>query len=198
MAEHDDDKLAERYRALGREEPPAELDRKILAASRRAAGSRPGLRRWVLPLSIAAVIVLSVAVTLQLQREQADLEEQVGAPAEAGKAAAPAPPAAGNVVRAPVPEAKLQKPAAGAPAQEGRPSRESADRERFERAAPAAAEERAKQLTAEESPERRLERIAELRRAGRDDEADRLLAEFRRRYPDYRIPEATLKEVERR
>ena len=44
MAEREDEKLAERYRALGREEPPAELDASILAASRRAAAvlGRPG------------------------------------------------------------------------------------------------------------------------------------------------------------
>jgi len=48
------------------------------------------------------------------------------------------------------------------------------------------------------SPERLLERIAELRREGRHSEADQLLAEFRQRYPDYRISEEMLKKVERR
>ncbi len=176
MAEHEDPELSERYRALGREEPPRELDAKILAAAR----ARSGLRRWVLPLSVAAVIVLSVTVTLEMQRERAQPENRIETQQERKIESLSAPAAVPNA------------PAAG------RLSRESADRERFERAAPAAAEERAKQLGAEESPERRLERIAELRRAGRDDEADRLLAEFRRRFPDYRIPEAVLKRVERR
>ena len=49
-----------------------------------------------------------------------------------------------------------------------------------------------------ETPEKWLERIAELRRAGRHDEADRALAEFRQRHPGYRIPEAMLEKVERR
>lgn len=185
MAEHEDPELSERYRALGREEPPQALDAKILAEAR----ARPGLRRWALPLSVAAVIVLSVTVTVEMQRERAQPENRIErqtAPKIETRPAAPAPV-----------ERKLEAPAANAPAA-GRLSRESADRERFERAAPAATEERAKQLGAEESPERRLERIAELRRAGRDDEADRLLAEFRRRFPDYRIPEAVLKRVERR
>jgi hypothetical protein len=35
-----------------------------------------------------------------------------------------------------------------------------------------------------------LERIAVLRDAGRGREADELLGEFRKRYPEYRIPEA--------
>ena len=41
-----------------------------------------------------------------------------------------------------------------------------------------------------EPPEQWLKRIAELREAGRDREADESLAAFRRRYPDYEIPEA--------
>lgn len=49
-----------------------------------------------------------------------------------------------------------------------------------------------------ETPEKWLERIAELRRAGKHDEADKALAEFRQRHPDYRIPEAMLEKVERR
>jgi TolA-binding protein len=36
-----------------------------------------------------------------------------------------------------------------------------------------------------------------LRRQGKHDEADKALAEFRRRYPDYRIAEEMLKKVER-
>src|SRR5262245_11238045 len=48
------------------------------------------------------------------------------------------------------------------------------------------------------SPEHLLERIAELRKQGRHEEADKALAEFRQRYPDYRISEEMLKKVERR
>lgn len=40
-----------------------------------------------------------------------------------------------------------------------------------------------------EPPERWLERIVQLRKEGKHEEAEKLLAEFRRRYPDYRIPE---------
>lgn len=38
------------------------------------------------------------------------------------------------------------------------------------------------------APAAELERIARLRAEHRDREADRALDEFRRRYPDYRIP----------
>jgi hypothetical protein len=47
------------------------------------------------------------------------------------------------------------------------------------------------------SPERLLERIAELRKEGRHEDADKALAEFRQRYPDYRMSEEMLKKVER-
>ncbi len=49
-----------------------------------------------------------------------------------------------------------------------------------------------------ETPQKALERIIELRKAGKDDEADKALAEFRKRYPDYKIPEAMRERVERR
>jgi len=48
------------------------------------------------------------------------------------------------------------------------------------------------------TPESELERIAELRRLGRHEEADKALIEFRKRYPDYKIPGAMLERVERR
>jgi hypothetical protein len=49
-----------------------------------------------------------------------------------------------------------------------------------------------KQL-AEEPPEKTLERIAGMRREGRHEEADKALEEFRKRYPDYKLPESVLK-----
>ena len=50
---------------------------------------------------------------------------------------------------------------------------------------------------AADTPEGELERIARLRRGGRDDEADKALAEFRKRYPDYRISAEMRAKVER-
>ena len=40
-----------------------------------------------------------------------------------------------------------------------------------------------------------LERIAALRREGRSREADDLYAEFKRRFPDHRIPDALREQV---
>jgi hypothetical protein len=48
------------------------------------------------------------------------------------------------------------------------------------------------------SPEQWLQGIADLRRQGRHDEADKALAEFRRTYPDYRIPKAMLERIEKK
>jgi hypothetical protein len=48
------------------------------------------------------------------------------------------------------------------------------------------------------SPEQWLQGIDDLKRQGRHEEAERELAEFRKRYPDYRIPEAITEKFEKR
>ena len=73
MAESDD-KLAASYRKLAREEPSAGLDAAILAASRRALARPSFARRWGAPLSIAAVFVLALGVTLRMQQEEPGVE----------------------------------------------------------------------------------------------------------------------------
>ncbi len=83
MAEHDetrDPRVSAGYRALGEAQPPEALDAAILAASRRAVGAGPQragasrLRRWALPVSIAAVVVLSLSLVVRVQLERPDLE----------------------------------------------------------------------------------------------------------------------------
>jgi hypothetical protein len=44
-----------------------------------------------------------------------------------------------------------------------------------------------------EPPERWVERIIELRKQGKHDEAEKQLAEFRRLHPGYKLPDAALK-----
>ena len=78
------------YAAGPREEPPSRVDDSILAAARREVRAGPRsigavLRHWRVPVSIAAVIVLSVTVVLLMREEGAD-RPQVAPPA-----AAPAP-----------------------------------------------------------------------------------------------------------
>ena len=70
--------LTRRYRAGAQDEPPADLDKKILAAAKRAVETpTPGINfggRWGIPLSAAAVIVLSFGVLLRML-EPAGLNE---------------------------------------------------------------------------------------------------------------------------
>ena len=65
MAEERDPLVSRRYRELGSDEPPPGLDERILASSRRR---RPF--QWHGPVAAAAVIVLAVAVTVHVEREQ--------------------------------------------------------------------------------------------------------------------------------
>jgi hypothetical protein len=215
MAEPEHDPgVSSRYRELGREEPPPELDAAILAASRRAAEVHPaplvpptGRRRWYFPVAAAAIIVLAAAVTFHMDRQQPEPDMPV--------AAVPAPePAKAPVIRRSGVERKASK--AEAPKRERRaddarkpaaygfapePPAQTAQTERPAPApasSPAAADRAAKLMAQAESPERMLERIAELRRQGRHEEADQALKEFRKRYPDYKIPEAVLQKVEKR
>ena len=49
-----------------------------------------------------------------------------------------------------------------------------------------------------DTPDAWLERIAELRKQGKDQEADKALAEFRKRYPDYRLTDEMKAKVEKK
>jgi hypothetical protein len=69
------DEIKALYREAAGEQPPAAHDAAVLAAmhaelaSARRARARP-LRKWQLPMALAATIVLSVALTLTVEREQ--------------------------------------------------------------------------------------------------------------------------------
>ena len=75
----DDDRLRRRYGELPVEEPPEGLDRSILEAAHRAVAPRHAAQRWAVPVSLAAVLVLAVGVTLRMQQETPGIE--VSAPA---------------------------------------------------------------------------------------------------------------------
>src|SRR5512138_189608 len=90
MAEELDPRVSRRYRELGDEQPPRELDQAILAAAHRAA-DRPhaplvapaGRHRWYFAFGAAAILVLAVAITMQVERQpdpEALLPSTVSAP----------------------------------------------------------------------------------------------------------------------
>ena len=237
-------RISQSYRELGAEEPPRALDEAILAAARR------GRRRWYAPLATAAVLVLAVAVTLNMQRERPGVEipvtqtppsradqsaEKISSAnakqelklrsaaelkpkpkAEPQPAAKPAAPAAAPALAAREPQPFAANQAAGSVSGRADDSRRVESsvtgalarqmEERTSRDAEAGARtprlssfQAQKEANAEaNSPERELERIALLRVQGQHDEADRALAEFRKRYPDYRMPDAMRERVERR
>lgn len=189
-----DARVAERYRALGREEPPRALDEAILAAARRRR------LRWAVPVSIAAVVVLAVGVTLRVQIEERKGAEDIALSPQVIQAPAPADEGARQSRRdsAPVPAAApppvaLESRAPAAPPIAARkleaPAGAAADR--AEPAGRASAGVAVGKISAPpETPEQWLERIGKLRDAGKARAADESLAEFRKRYPDYRMSAA--------
>jgi len=73
--------LAERYTELGREEPPPEVDAQILAEARAAANIRQlgfGSRRgWFKPVALAATILLSFSLVMNVVVDSPTRFEQV-------------------------------------------------------------------------------------------------------------------------
>lgn len=185
-----DARVSAHYRALGRDEPPAALDAEILAAARRPRA------RWAVPVSVAAVVVLAVGVTLRLQLEERNGAEEVALSPRVMQAPAAAPEAAPPPRRdaAPAPatpmarEGRAQEPPVGARKRE---ALAEASADRAQPAGRASASMAVGKITrTPETPEQWLERIAQLREAGKGREADESLAAFRKRYPDYKLSDA--------
>jgi Meckel syndrome type 1 protein len=134
MTGPDDDAIARRYRDGAREEPSATLDAAILAASRRAVGAGPRRHRWAVPVSIAAVLMLGIGISIRMQTEQPGIETSppgatVASEYALPQAAEPAAPAqsapppqraddagAANDARRPIKPADLPPEAVPAPA----------------------------------------------------------------------------------
>ena len=81
MTEERDPRVSRHYRELGAEEPPRELDQAILAAAHRAADrahaplvAPVGRHRWYFAFGTAAILMLAVAITVQLDRQALDPE----------------------------------------------------------------------------------------------------------------------------
>lgn len=162
-------------------EPPAELDRIVLANAREAIRIRNSLppfrfARWVVPFGAVATLVLSFAVLLHLgllspkaTREVQKVEAQLGLEQpqqqmRAETASDSAAPAA-NVAAAPATSAAITAAVPAAP-----PSPERATRRALA-----------------EDPKVWLKRIETLRAQGKASDADRELEAFRKAWPDYPV-----------
>jgi hypothetical protein len=186
--------------------------------------SPAGRHRWYFAFGAAAILVLAVAVTVQVERQQTDPEAVPATPAppertEGVLSYKDAPPPAAqqrkdaerSEPRKSVERSKAQPGFAQDPAPAAAPSEAPSSSTRTGpqadmrepgaaqvQRAPAAPSAEVLARAAPLSPERVLERIAELRKQGRHEEADKALAEFRQRYPDYRISEEMLQKLERK
>jgi len=72
---HEDAGLSALYRRTAQQEPSPQLDARVLAAARRLAQQRS--RRWWLPLSTAAVVVLAVSLLWRMELRPYELPSQM-------------------------------------------------------------------------------------------------------------------------
>ena len=109
-SEQPDEALRALYRGLPREEPAPAIDAAVLGAARRSVA--PRTHKWTVPVSLAAVVVLSVAVTLRVADEQPEIRISPPSPPASEDAARPAatrPDSKADVpVAGPAPQAKTQ------------------------------------------------------------------------------------------
>ena len=131
-----DDKLKRAYRDLAREEPSAALDAAILAKARTRTAARSGFARYAGPVSIAAVLVLGIGVSLRMQLEEPGIETSVPA-AQSEYPVPSAEPAAPPAEAPPVlQKAPAAKPAAPQRAEPERLERRDAQRSQANQAVP--------------------------------------------------------------
>lgn len=236
--------LSQTYAQLPDAEPPAHLDAAILAEAHRAVGARPGLkqqRRWLMPLSMAASLLVAVMIGLQLPYLMRDasapqsISEAYKPEARLDRAAPPAAGTQGFIARkpeesrgmlgeapaAPPMEAKSAAPAPAASMllEENRPMKEQAEpgqdkRLLLKKEAGAASNEAAVSDRMEApaslgvaqepmaapaarmkarndavlSADAWLERVRQLIKEGRREDARKELKEFRQHYPNHPVP----------
>jgi len=204
-----DDELSALYRKIPQPAPPAALDERLLQAAHQAVQqpSRHSSRRWAVPVAMAAVLVLGIGLVRIMEREMPRSPEPsvLQSPQfenQSGLRSGTAEPKA---------DIATPRPAADMPQLQLQRSFEDRDNAvdllEQERSAPAsvtvpAARQLNEEIRAQAEAEKRsngrqkstrlphewLREIAELRQQGRDTEADALLKEFRRHYPDYLLP----------
>lgn len=211
-----DEQLSELYRAACNAEPPAWLDQRILTAARMAAKPhrapvipwfrQRGPRFWAAPVALAATVVLAVGLSRwlppasELGTTPAIVEEKTAQSlaqptvelnaARAKSADTAVAPSAAPSTAPPLPtkldEQRFMRPRAIPMEPMRSESRQAAPAQRPADQEAASAQQQADRR----SPAAWRAEIAELRRQGRNAEAEDLLAEFRRRYPHEPLGEA--------
>jgi hypothetical protein len=186
----DDDRIKDLYRQSATEQPPAHLDEAILAASRKEALSEeqrpaaPFSGRWQLPVSIAAVVMVTVLLVPLLQEEQHEEERY--------DTATPVPSTVTPYeTDLSVPSAVIQQEVAVPRKQKAlmRPEAVPA-REESEKAEDVQLTDSIGDTVMSGEPDQWLNRIEALIDTGDETDALAELKKFKRRYPAYPLPPA--------
>lgn len=205
-------------------EPDLKLDRRILDAARaelqndslaKSQRRAPRWKAWLLPVSVAAVAVLGLSVSLRVMDEQErQLRETMEGSGRAPEATAKVLPAERPVVTKPsisAPESEVASPrlesradkapnarvlpappmAAPAPMATTKELKKRGDAEDQREAALASTPNKAEAKVADDAPtpEAWLKHVRELQASGRSTEAAQSLARLRARYPDFVLPD---------
>lgn len=207
--------LLAHFREHSNGEPPAELDALILNAAR-AELARParlspaqrlhnwlfgaGRQRWSLALAGIACVGIGVSLTWRTLERTPDTFDAVPGEvlmAPAMRSAAPAAPAAPMADAMPVPQARERQALAESTAKQSLATEVAPTEELAVGAAsPAAPAAELSRQVAETEFVRQLRRLDKLRREGWQDEADQLLLQLMREYPQHNI-EAELNALQR-
>jgi hypothetical protein len=210
--------LSALYREIPQPVPPADLDERLLQAAQQAVTSvtspQQKNRRWLLPVAMAAVLVLGVGLVRTMNREVPHSPEPSAMQApqfesHPGRRSSPAPtnnePKADLAAPRPAEERPVSQPTSSAgenaakileqqrstpdpaPAPAFLQNQEQNEAER--KTGKAEARERLdRQQQSRRDPLEWLREIVALRRQGRNAEAETDLKAFRRQYPDYPLP----------
>jgi len=215
-------RLSGHYRAGSTEEPPAHLDAVILAAARREVQRSRFARNWQMPASIAAVLVIGVSLALMTSEIKDPLppaDTSAGVAAGESGQAAPALEMKQESLARPALRSGVERESRQSRERSARSDRDADTRQSSAAghadsatAAPSVvapapapalrqldAATRKKAAPSSEAPagapEEWLKTIEDLLRNGKTAQAREQLAEFRKRYPDYRLPD-TLRDLE--
>ncbi|MCU7875420.1 MAG: hypothetical protein KZQ84_01235 [Candidatus Thiodiazotropha sp. (ex Lucinoma borealis)] len=201
----DDHPIQALYQTTRQELPSAELDRQILALASREASRRR--RRWLFPLSSAAVILLGVTLTLQLVEppELAPESEELLLEAPDSNQRSRTSEVPHKSISMPVPT--VAKPSMEFPQDSSAKTRQApagfahdAESQNRQIQQTDRQEVRRKELLQlgrqkkdareiDSDPQLWLEIIGQQIESGKVEAGQLALAEFRKRYPDYPLPE---------